>query len=112
MELAMQIYSSDKTLRDDTVQDLKEFNSHFLSTRAKKGEQLVSMMPANQKSFNLLGDDIVELSVENESLKEQSGEYNKLWLEETKAKLLNDIVDEKRANLIMLRMKKQMNEQN
>ena len=112
MELAMQIISSDKTVRDNTIQDLKEFNSQSLTTRCKMGEQLVSMMPAIKKAFNLLGNDIVELSVENDSLKNQIGEYNEQWLEESKAKLLKDIDDEKRANLIMLRMKKQMNKQN
>ena len=56
----MQIISNDKTVRNDTIEDLKEFNSQSLSTRAKKGEQLVSMMPAIIKAFNLLGDDIVD----------------------------------------------------
>ena len=55
-----------------------------------------------------MGDDIVELSVENESLKSQSDEYDEQWIQETKAKLLKGIDDEKRANLIMSRMKKQM----
>ena len=67
MDLAMQIISTDKTVRNDTVQDLKEFNSQSLATQAKKGEQLVSMMPAIKKAFNLLGDDIVELSTENDA---------------------------------------------
>ena len=67
----MQIISSDKTVRNDTVQDLKEFNSQSLSIQAKKGEQLVSMMPAIKKAFNLLGDDIVELSTENDALKKK-----------------------------------------
>ena len=58
-----------------------------------------------------MGDDIVELSVENESLKNQIGDYDEKWLQESKAKLLKDIDDEKRANLIMSRMKKQMNKQ-
>ena len=65
----MQIISNDKTARNDTIEDLKDFNSQSLSTRAKKGEQLVSMMPAIKKAFNLLGDDIVELSTENDALK-------------------------------------------
>ena len=51
MELAMQNISTDKTVRDDTVNDLKEFNSQSLTTQAKKGEQLVSMMPAIKKLF-------------------------------------------------------------
>ena len=69
MELAMQIISSDKTGRNDTIEDLKDFNSESLSTKAKKREELVSMMPAIKKDFTLLGDDIVELSTENDGLK-------------------------------------------
>ena len=82
-----------------------------MKTQAKKREQLVSMMPAIKRAFNLMGDDIVELSVVNEPLKSQIGEYDEQWLQESKTKLLKDIDGEKRANLIMLRMKKQMNKQ-
>ena len=109
MELAVQLISTDQTVRDNTLQDLKDFNQQSLSTQAKKGEQLTSMLPAIKKAFNLLGDDIIELSTENDVLKNQIGEYDQKWLEESKAKLLKDINDEKRANLIMSRMKKQMN---
>ena len=105
----MQIISYDQTVRNDTIQDLKEFNTQSLSTRAKKGEQLVSMMPAIKKAFDLMGDGIVDLSTENETLKNQIGDYDQKWLEESKAKLLKDINDEKRANIIMSTMKKQMN---
>ena len=105
----MQIISTDQTVRNDTIQDLKDFNQQSLSTQAKKGEQLTSMMPTIKKAFNVLGDDIIELSVENDALKNQIGDYDQKWLEESKAKLLKDIDDEKRANLIMSRLKKQMN---
>ena len=109
MELAMQLISTDQTVRDNTIQDLKDFNQQSLSTQAKKGEQLTNMMPAIKKAFNLLGDDIIELSTENDVLKNQIGEYDQKWLEESKTKLLKDINDKKRADLIMSRMKKQMN---
>ena len=89
MELAIQLISNDKTVRNDTIQDLKEFNSLSLATQAKKGEQLVSMMPAIKKAFNLLGDDIVELSTETDALKNKIGSYDERWLEESKAKLLD-----------------------
>ena len=105
----MQLISSDQTVRENTIEDLKDFNSQTLSTRSKMGEQLVSMMPAIKKTFNLLGDDIVDLSTENDALKEKIGDYDERWLQESKEKLLKDIDDEKRANLIMSRMKKQMN---
>ena len=107
----MQIYSTDKTVRNDTIEDLKDFNSQSLSTRAKKGEQLVSMMPAIKKAFTLLGDDIVDFSTENDALKNKIGSYDEKWLEESKNKMLKQIDDEKRANLIMSRMKKQMEKQ-
>ena len=67
----MQLGSSDQSVRNDNRQDLKDFNQQSLSTQAKKGEQLVSMMTAMKKAFNLLGDDIIELSVENDALKNQ-----------------------------------------
>ena len=69
-------------------------------------------MPAIKKAFSLLGDDIVELSTENVALKNKIGSYDEKWLEEYKNKMLKQIDDEKRANLIMSRMKKQMKKQN
>ena len=108
----MQISSTDKTVRNNIIEDLKEFNTQSLNTQAKKGEQLVAMMPAIKKAFNLLGDDIVELSTESDALKNKIGGYDEKWLEESKNKVLKEIDDKKRANLIMSRMKKQMNKQN
>ena len=65
----MQIISIDQNVRSDTEQDSKDFNSQSLATRAKKGEQLVSIKPAIWKVFDLLCDDIVESSTETETLK-------------------------------------------
>ena len=105
----MQIVSTNQKVRNNTIQDLKDFNQQSLSTRAKKGEQLVSMMSAIKEASTLMINDIVDLSTENDALKEKIGDYDKKWLQELKEKLLKDIDDEKRANLIMPRMKKQMN---
>ena len=49
MDLAIQKIAKDKTVRSDTMQDLEEFNSQTLATQTKKGEQLVSMMPATKR---------------------------------------------------------------
>ena len=105
----MQLSSIDQSVRNDTIQDLNEFNQQSLSTRAKKGEQLTAMIPAIKKAFTLMGNDIVDLSTENDALKEKIGDYDEKWLQESKEKLLKDIDDEKRANLIRTGMKKQMN---
>ena len=69
MVLAMQIVSTDKTVTNDTIEDLKDFNSQSLTTQAKKGEELISMMPAINKGFNLMEIDIVQLSTEDDALK-------------------------------------------
>ena len=103
----MQIISDDQTVRNDTTQDLK-LNSQSLATQTKKGEHLVSMMPAIKKGFDLMGDKSVDLYTENDTLKGKIGSYDEKWFEESRTKLLKQIVDEKRAKLIMLRMRKEM----
>ena len=35
MDLAIQIISNDKTVRSNTIQDLKDFNSQSLATQAR-----------------------------------------------------------------------------
>ena len=104
----MQILSKVKTVRSNTVQGSKEFNSQTQATQAKKEEQLVFMMTAIKKAFELIGDDIIALSTANGTLKNQIGVYDEKWLEEFKAKLLKQIDDEEKANLIMSKMQKQM----
>ena len=106
MELARQIISNDETVKSDTVHDLKEFNNQSLATQVKKGEQLVSVMPAFKKAFSLMGNNIVDLSTENDALKNNIGCYDEKWSEESEAKLLKKIDVEKRANIIMSRMQK------
>ena len=104
----MQIISNDKTVRSKRVNDSKGFNKQSLATQVKKGEHLVSLMPANKKAFDSIGDDIVDSSTENDAMKTKIGSYDEKWLEESKAKLSKQIDDEKRANLIMSGMKKPM----
>ena len=55
-----------------------------------------------------MGDDIVDLSTEHEALKNKTGSYDRKRLQESIDKLLKQIDDKKRANLIMSRMKKEM----
>ena len=56
-------------------------------------------------------DDIVEKSMKNDSLRKEMGSYDGKWLEITKAKLLKQFDDKKKANLILSRMQKQMKRQ-
>ena len=65
----MQHILNDRTVKGKTVKDLKDLNSRSLSTQAEKGEHLDFRGPAIIKAFDLMGDDIIELSTENEFLK-------------------------------------------
>ena len=61
-----------------------------------------------------MGDDLVEFSTKSEFLENKIGSYDKKWkngFEESKSKLLKQIDDEKRANLIMSGLEKQMRKQ-
>ena len=51
MELAMQLISSDQTVRNDTIQDLKDFNQQSLSTQAKKRRAVNEHDARYQKSL-------------------------------------------------------------
>ena len=64
----MQFISNDQTVKNDTVQDLIFF-SQSLVTQAKKREQIVSLMTAIKKAFDLLGDDKVQLSTKSDTWK-------------------------------------------
>ena len=65
----MKIISSDKTVRNNKVQDTKGSNSQSLATQAIKREQLVSLMPTIRKTFEINCDDILQLTTENKFLK-------------------------------------------
>ena len=51
MEIAMQLNSNDQTLRSNTVQDLKGFNSQSLATTAKKKRRISFYDACYWKSF-------------------------------------------------------------
>ena len=54
-------------------------------------------MPAIKKTFDWLGDDINDLSTENDALKSEIGSYDEKWLEESKTKLLKQIDVKKKS---------------
>ena len=105
MELSLQINSNDKISRCDTVQGIKDFSSQSLSTQAKKGKQLDSMMPAVENICGLNGVETKEIFAENKSLKNEIVSEDEEWLEESEAKSLEHIDDDKKAKLNKCRKK-------
>ena len=64
-------------------------------------------MPAIKKAFDLMGEDIVDLSTKNGTLKNKIASCDEKGLEKSKAKLLKQIDDEKRTKKILSRVEKQ-----
>ena len=102
----MQIISIFKNIRNNTVRDLKNLNSQSLAAQVEKGKHLAFMMPANNEDSDLIGE-VIELSTENESLKNKKSSYDRKWLQESKTKFLKQFNNKKRANLIMSKREKQ-----
>ena len=63
------------------------------------------MMPAIEKAFDLMCDDIVELSRGNDASKKKLGDCDEYWLKGSKANLLKQIDNGKKANLLKSRVK-------
>ena len=55
LEVAMQNFSNNKAVRNDTVQDLKEFNSQTLATQAKQRGAVSFCDDCYKKSFRFNG---------------------------------------------------------
>ena len=72
MVLALHFYSNSKTVRSGTSQDIKDFNSLSVYRQSQKGELIVSMMLCTEESYEIFGDDIVELSIKNETLESEN----------------------------------------
>ena len=89
----------------------KRFYLTIFINKSQKSRTISFYDACYQKKFDLMDDVIFELSTKNGTLKNPKGDYHQKWLEETETKLFKQIDDEKRANLIMLRLKKQMNKQ-
>ena len=75
MDLAIQLATNDEIIREETIRDLKDYNSKSLLTQSKRGENLVAMLSANKKKIQyLLGDEIIELGTRNNILKNKVSE--------------------------------------
>ena len=101
----MQFIPSDKTVTNKIIQNWKKFNSQSSSTRGKRKQQLVTMMPSIKNAFDTMGDLIVELTAEIESLKKKVSFYDENCSQESKSKLLQK--NDKKRGFEMTRMNQQ-----
>jgi regulator of replication initiation timing len=107
MDLAIELVKENDKIKQQALNDLKEFKKQSLQTQAKKGEQLTAMIPAIKEAFTMMRDDNYELVVENDILKEKIGDVDEEWLSISKNKILEKCGDDHKNKVLIERMKKQ-----
>ena len=104
------IYNDKKSVKQNCAKPIR-LQVTSLSIASQKREPVLSMMSAIREVFDLVVDDIVEFSTENESLTIKISSHDKKWLEESHINFLKQFDAAKWASLIMARMQKQMKKQ-
>ena len=77
MDLAIQLATNDKFIREETIRDIKDYNFKSLLTQSKRGEKLIATLSANKKSiYYILGDEIMELGTGRNLLTNKTRDYD------------------------------------
>ena len=63
-------------MRENPLQNEKDYLSQFLPRRTKLVEEIVSRTPPFKNAFKLLYDDFPQISAETEVLKNRLGDYD------------------------------------
>lgn len=94
--------------RNKIREELVELGKQNISTRAKKAEELTANLIVYNEAIVMMGDEIFELGVENQTLRDRVGEVDENWLNESKTRLKLTYDDAKKNEYILNRMKSQM----
>ena len=90
MSEIVEFLKSDPNVRQQIRSDLIKFNKQNLVTQAKKGEELVAIVPVIKQAIQIMGDDIYELGVENDILRNKMGDVDEKWLSQTKTNITSN----------------------
>ena len=87
--------------------ELIELKKQNVSTQAIRAEELTANLVVYSKAIEMMGDEIFDLGIENETLREKLGDVDEKWLSETKQRNKLSYNDEAKKKFILERMKKQ-----
>ena len=88
-------------------EELIELKKQNVSTQAKRAEELTANSIVYTQAIKMMGDEIFDLGIENETLREKLGDVDEKWLSETKQRNKLSYNDEAKKKFILERMKKQ-----
>jgi hypothetical protein len=94
--------------RNKIRRELTELSNQNIVTQAKKAEELIANQVVYVEAIKIMGDDIFDLGVENQALRDKIGDIDVKWLNESKNRI-KVTYDTTQKNLFILdRMKKQV----
>jgi hypothetical protein len=95
-----------KNTKKKIREELVELNKHNVATQAKKAEELTANLVVYNEAIKLMGDEIFDLGVENEALRDKI-EVDEKWLNESKNRIKLSYNDTKKNKFILERMRRQ-----
>ncbi len=78
-----------------------------VATQPKKAEELTANLVVYNEAIKMMGDEIFDLGVENEALRDKIGEVDEKWLSESKNRIKLSYNDAKKNKFILERMRRQ-----
>lgn len=99
----------------NTIQEIRDelidYRNQNMATQVKKGEDLIMNQVVYNKAFKMMGDEIFDLGMENETLREQIGDVDEKWLAEKKEINKVKYDDFTKNQYILNKMKRQYQKQ-
>ena len=69
------------------IKELVELNKQNVATQARKAEELTANLVVYNETIKMMGEEIFDLGVENEALRDKIGEVDEKWLSESKNRI-------------------------
>ena len=107
MSEILEYVKSQKDTKLKIREELVELNKQNVATQAKKAEELTANLVVYNEAIIMMGDEIFDLGVENEALRDKIGEVDEKWLGESKNRIKLSYDDARKNKFILERMKRQ-----
>jgi hypothetical protein len=96
-----------KNTKQKIREELVELNKQNVATQAKKAEELTANLVVYNEAIKMMGDEIFDLGVKNEALRDKIGEVDEKWLSESKNRIKLSYNDTNKNKFILERMKRE-----
>ncbi len=101
MSEILEYVKGQQNTRQKIREELVELNKKNVATQAKKAEELTANLVVYNEAIKIMGEEIFDLGVENEALRDKIGEVDEKWLSESKNRIKLSYDDEKKNKFIL-----------